>query len=105
MNCPLCTAEHVTRWFSEDEICWVALCKTCSVPMVVAQKHGADVPPAVREHMITCLREAADVYFGGVRPYELDTEMRAIPGHTHFHARPHSVVAQRHLMSPLPGTF
>lgn len=86
MNCPLCEAEHLTSWLYEDEACWIAFCRNCRVPMVVARIHGSEVPPEIREHMIVCLAKAAREHFGRIR-YRIDTEMRQIKDHAHFHAR------------------
>ena len=35
MSCELCRAARITPWYHEDEICWVAECEICAVPMVV----------------------------------------------------------------------
>ena len=34
-RCELCEAGHLTTWYHEDEICWIADCEMCAVPMVV----------------------------------------------------------------------
>ena len=39
-ECELCKAEHRTRWFYEDNTCWIALCETCQIPMLVFSHHG-----------------------------------------------------------------
>ena len=39
-NCDLCEAARITPWFHEDDICWIAECEICAVPMVVWRSHG-----------------------------------------------------------------
>lgn len=38
--CPLCKADKLTKWYYEDDVCWVADCKTCGIPMIVLKHHG-----------------------------------------------------------------
>lgn len=85
-SCDLCEAAQYTHWYSEDDICWVADCEICSVPMVVWRTHGVDPPPEARAHMIEQLRAAAKARFGA-EPFSIDDNMRQIPDHYHAHAR------------------
>ena len=39
-ECLLCSAERVTPWLFEDEVCWIAECLVCRTPMVVWRAHG-----------------------------------------------------------------
>ena len=34
-HCDLCEAARITPWFHEDDLCWIAECEICAVPMVV----------------------------------------------------------------------
>lgn len=40
MLCPLCRADKITPWIYEDEVCWIAKCKTCGGDMIVLWHHG-----------------------------------------------------------------
>ena len=84
-DCMLCRAEHITPWYHEDDICWIAECDICAVPMVVWRSHGVTPPAAEREHMLARLRVVAREQIGA---YWLDDHMRNIPDHWHAHARP-----------------
>src|SRR5580704_6560211 len=85
-ECELCEAARMTEWFYEDEVCWVADCEVCSVPMVVWRRHGTEPPEAEIEHMRTQLSAVATKLFGA-DGYKLDEVMRQIPDHYHAHAR------------------
>ena len=50
-GCELCEAARLTTWYHEDDVCWVADCEICAVPMVVWRTHGTDPPEPDREHM------------------------------------------------------
>jgi hypothetical protein len=76
----------MTTWYHDDDVCWVADCEICDVPMVVWRRHGAEPSPAERDHMLGALRRVADDRFGDTN-WTLDTVMRQIPGHFHAHAR------------------
>ena len=84
-DCLLCTAEQITPWYHDDDLCWVADCLVCATPMVVWRRHGLP-DAATREMIIERLVKVAD----GVYPegWWLDGEMRQIPDHFHAHARP-----------------
>ena len=40
--CDLCEAARITPWYHEDDVCWIAECEICAVPMVVWRKHGRE---------------------------------------------------------------
>jgi hypothetical protein len=84
-DCDLCEAARITEWFHEDEVCWIAECEICGVPMVVWRQHGT-TPPAVHlDHMLERLRAVAADRLG---EFWVDDHMRNIPDHFHAHARP-----------------
>ena len=56
-RCDLCRAARLTPWYHEDEICWIAECEICEVPMVVWRWHGVTPPADHVEHMRTHLGE------------------------------------------------
>jgi hypothetical protein len=86
-DCELCEAARVTAWFYEDEVCWIADCEICYVPMVVWRHHGTTPPPEALAHMHERLAEvAAEELTVG---HYIDDNMRKIPDHYHAHARPH----------------
>src|SRR5205807_8537410 len=62
--CELCEAARITPWHHEDDLCWVADCEICDVPMVVWKRHGADPPDDERSHMLARLTEVAAARFG-----------------------------------------
>ncbi len=84
--CDLCEAARITPWHFEDDICWVADCEICSVPMVVWKRHGASPADDAVEHMIGHLSRVATERFGET-PFVIDRIMRQIPDHFHAHAR------------------
>jgi hypothetical protein len=84
-RCDLCRAERLTPWFHEDDVCWVAECEICEVPMVVWRWHGTAPPAGEQEHMLAQLREVARARLGD---FWIDDHMRNIPDHFHAHARP-----------------
>jgi hypothetical protein len=83
--CLLCRAERRTPWHLEDEVCWIAECELCAVPMVVWRFHGTAPPAAHVTHMHARLREVAAAELGR---FYVDGRMRNIPDHWHAHARP-----------------
>jgi hypothetical protein len=85
-DCELCDAAHVTEWFYEDELCWVAECEACFVPMAVWKRHDPNPPEEVRVVLNARLSEVVVAHYG----FELwfDDNMRSIPTHYHVHARP-----------------
>jgi hypothetical protein len=54
-TCDLCEAARLTRWYSEDVVCWVADCEICAVPMVVWRRHAIDPSPDELAHMNAAL--------------------------------------------------
>ena len=76
----------MTTWYHEDEICWVADCEICDVPMVVWNQHGTNPPPAELSHMLGELERVARQRFGETE-FTVDRVMRQIPEHFHAHAR------------------
>jgi len=84
--CELCEAARMTTWYHEDDVCWVADCEVCDVPMVVWRRHGAEPPPADLDHMLARLDEVAVSRFGH-GGFSVDRTMRQIPDHFHAHAR------------------
>jgi hypothetical protein len=85
-GCDLCEAARLTAWHHEDDVCWVADCEVCGVPMVVWRSHGPTPPPGDVEHMLARLAEVADRELGS-GTWHVDRTMRQIPDHFHAHAR------------------
>ncbi len=92
-DCDLCKAERYTHWYHEDDLCWIADCEVCSVPMVVWKPHGTEPTERERAHMLEALTDAGRSRFGDA--FHLDTNMRQIPEHWHAHARDEDWFAQR----------
>lgn len=93
-GCELCEAARFTQWFHEDDVCWIADCEVCSVPMVVWNRHGAEPPEADVAHMLAHLERVAGEVFGAA-PFTVDRVMRQIPNHFHAHARDEQWWARR----------
>ena len=85
-GCELCEAARLTTWYHEDDVCWVADCEICGVPMVVWRTHDTEPPEADLLHMLEELGRAADAVLG-VGRWSVDRTMRQIPDHFHAHAR------------------
>ena len=83
--CDLCKAKKMTPWFHEDDVCWIAECDICAVPMVVWRFHGTTPPDEHLAHMRARIGEVAAREVG---EYFIDDHMRNIPDHWHAHARP-----------------
>jgi hypothetical protein len=85
-SCELCEAARLTEWFYEDDVCWIAECDACAVPMVVWREHHADPPGEVKATLHARLQAVVEEHFG----YEhyVDDNLRSIPAHYHAHARP-----------------
>lgn len=81
LPCDLCKAEPITRRYYEDEVCWIADCKDCRVPMVVYKRHGVLPPRQHLNHMFAMLSRCGQ----GAR---IDTKRGTIPDHFHAHLRP-----------------
>ena len=58
-NCDLCRAARITPWHHEDDICWIAECDICDVPMVVWRFHGVRPPEEHLAHMKARLADVA----------------------------------------------
>lgn len=86
-GCDLCEAARTTRWHHEDDLCWIADCEICAVPMVVWRHHGLP-GPADAAAMEARLRAVADASLGSEgEAWYLDGHRRNIPDHWHVHAR------------------
>ena len=85
-RCDLCEAARITPWFHEDDVCWIAECEICAVPMVVWKVHDADPPDDLKEALHA--RLAAVVHEHFTFEHYVDDRMRNIPDHYHAHARP-----------------
>lgn len=84
-HCELCEAARLTEWFFEDEVCWVAECEACCVPMVVWKSHHPEPADEVKRHLHGVLASVVAEHFE-YEPY-IDDNMRNIPDHYHAHAR------------------
>ncbi|HUZ43731.1 MAG TPA: hypothetical protein VMU63_04950 [Acidimicrobiales bacterium] len=93
-GCELCEAARFTPWHHEDELCWVADCEACDVPIVVWNRHGTEPSEADLERMLGTLQAVADRLFGPEGWY-LDRNMRQIPDHFHAHGRANDWLARR----------
>ena len=85
-DCDLCEAARITPWFHEDDICWIAECEICAVPMVVWRSHGVTPPGEHLAHMHDKLALVVSENF--TFEHYVDDNMRNIPDHYHAHARP-----------------
>jgi hypothetical protein len=85
-TCELCEAARITPWHHEDDVCWVADCEICDVPMVVWKEHGVAPSDEVLAHMLDRLTAVASARFGE-DGFSIDRVMRQIPDHFHAHAR------------------
>jgi hypothetical protein len=85
-DCELCEAARLTEWFYEDEMCWIAECEQCSVPMVVWKRHDPNPPEEVRVVLIDRLGSVVSQWY--TFDFYVDDHMRSIPTHYHAHARP-----------------
>jgi len=81
-DCPLCRAEKLTRRYYEDDVCWVADCTTCKVPMIVLKRHTVHPTQNERDHLLLVVcRLKFSVTLGWYG------DMKAIPDHFHVHLR------------------
>jgi len=85
-DCDLCEAARITPWFHEDELCWIAECEICAVPMVVWKSHDANPPDDVKAELHARLAGVVVEHFEF--EHYVDDNMRNIPDHYHAHARP-----------------
>lgn len=84
-NCELCEAVRMTTWWFEDDVCWVAECESCGVPMVVWKLHDPSPSAEIEAELRGRLCAVADEH--GPSNYWIDDTLRTIPGHYHAHAR------------------
>jgi hypothetical protein len=50
--CDLCERKRITRWFYEDEVVWIARCKTHEDKLIIVLKEHAPLPtPTEYQHM------------------------------------------------------
>lgn len=85
-SCDLCEEARITPWFHEDELCWIAECEICAVPMVVWREHDASPPDDVKAELHQRLAMIVGAHFSF--DHYVDDNMRNIPDHYHAHARP-----------------
>ena len=85
-DCDLCEAARITPWFYEDDICWIAECEICSVPMVVWREHDNAPSQELKDFMHLQLKLVVETHFDF--EHYVDDNMRNIPDHYHAHARP-----------------
>lgn len=85
-HCDLCEAARITPWFYEDDVCWIAECEICCVPMVVWREHDSVPPQAVKDYLHQRLAHVVATHFDF--EHYVDDNMRNIPDHYHAHARP-----------------
>ena len=84
-DCELCEATPFTEWFHSDDLCWIAECDSCSVPMVVWRTHDPTPPEEVRQMLHDRLSNVMEARSSG--PFWIDDHLRSIPDHYHAHAR------------------
>ncbi len=84
-SCELCEATPFTEWFHTDDLCWIAECDACGVPMVVWRVHDPCPPDEIRQELHTRLADVMTARSSD--PYWIDENMRTIPDHYHAHAR------------------
>jgi hypothetical protein len=87
VSCDLCEAKVITKRYYEDDLCWIADCTICRVPMVVLRVHNATPSSEIKAQLAAQLKSVADAEFGEGN-WRLDDHMRNIPDHYHAHARP-----------------
>ena len=83
--CELCEAARLTDWYYEDEVCWIAECEACFVPMVVWKRHDPNPPEEIRVVLFDCLSSVARRVLAN--EFWIDDRLRSIPDHFHAHAR------------------
>ncbi len=84
--CELCEAAPLTERFHDDDLCWIAECESCSVPMIVWKVHSPDPPDEIRTLLHRRLTDVVGRHFDG--EIWIDDHLRSIPTHYHAHARP-----------------
>ena len=83
--CDLCEAAKMTEWYFEDDVCWIAECEFCAVPMVVWKLHDPAPSEEIKALLHGHLADVVAERFGW--EYYVDDNMRNIPDHYHAHAR------------------
>ena len=76
-DCDLCEAARITPWFHEDDLCWIAECEICAVPMVVWKSHDPNPPAAVKAELHARLAAVVVEHFEF--EHYVDDNMRQIP--------------------------
>lgn len=84
-GCELCAAAPLTERFLDDELCWIAECESCNVPMVVWKVHDPEPPADVKAELLARLDAVVTAHFDD--EYRVDDHLRSIPDHYHAHAR------------------
>jgi hypothetical protein len=84
-SCDLCEAARLTDWYYEDDVCWIAECEACFVPMVVWKQHDPNPPQEIRAVLFECLSDVAGRVLAS--EFWIDDHLRSIPDHYHAHAR------------------
>ena len=85
VDCELCEAAPITPRLFEDDLCWVAECESCFVPMVVWKVHAPTPSGEIKAELHLRLAEAVAVHYGF--EHFVDDNMRSIPTHYHAHGR------------------
>ncbi len=86
-TCDLCEAAPITTRYLDDELCWIADCEICLVPMVVWRVHSATPDADTKAQLHDRLAAVANAVIGE-GGWKVDDNMRNIPDHYHAHARP-----------------
>ncbi len=86
VECDLCEAAIITTRYYEDDLCWIADCEICLVPMVVWRVHDPAPSEKLKQDLRVALATVADRVLGEGN-WSLDDHMRNIPDHYHAHAR------------------
>ena len=84
-DCDLCEAARITPWYHEDDVCWIAECEICYVPMVVWRNHDHQPTDDVKGLLHARLGAVVTQHFEF--EHYVDDNMRNIPDHYHAHAR------------------
>ena len=63
-RCDLCEAAPITKRHFEDDLCWIADCEICLVPMVVWREHDAKPSDEIKAQLHERLRAVADGVLG-----------------------------------------
>ena len=85
--CELCIKEHITEWFHEDVLCWIAECNSCRPDIIVVhQHHKKDFDPIEIDCIEKEAEKVANKQFGSGN-WKFDFARRKIPNHAHFHIR------------------